>query len=201
MKKTGIYQIVRDDEHKFALPNFFTLLRLVCLPFIIHFLRLDTRAGDIYALVFIMLAAFTDYLDGHYARKLQKTSNVGRMMDPLIDKISIAAAMLVLAAHRGLPYWYVFLVIGRDFFLLIGSAVVVSKKRLIVESNKVGKWTSTLFAAVIIVYTLNIPYLKQALMYVTLFLIPVSLFQYIRKHKNSIKFKNRTENLEKNHSA
>ena len=196
MKKTGIYQIIREDEHKYALPNFFTLLRLVCLPFIIHFLRLGTRTGDIYALLFMFLAATTDFLDGHFARKLQKTSNLGRMMDPLIDKISVAAAMLVLAAHKGLPYWYVFLVMGRDLLLLVGGLVVVSKKRLVVESNQLGKWTSILFAAVIIVYTLNIPYLKQTLLIVTLFLIPISVFQYLNKHINSIKLRNRTENLE-----
>ena len=194
MKKTGIYQIIREDEHKYALPNFFTLLRLVCLPFIIYYLRLRTRSGDVLALLFMIVAAFTDFLDGHFARKLHKTSNVGRMMDPLIDKISVDATMLVLAAHKGLPYWYVFLVIGRDLFLLIGGAFVVSKKRLVVESNRLGKWTSALFAVVIIAYTLNVPYLKQAFMYSTLVFIPATVIQYVRKYKGTIKLRNKSEN-------
>ena len=192
MKRTGIYQIIREDENKFGLPNFFTLLRLFCLPFIIHYLRLGTRTGDIFALIFMLLAAMTDYLDGHYARKLQKTSNVGRMMDPLIDKVSVDLTMLVLAAHRGLPYWYVFIVISRDLFLLFGGAVVVSKERFVVESNKLGKWTSTLFALVIIAYTLNVPYVKQTLMFITVLLIPATVAKYIRKYKNSLKKKDRT---------
>jgi len=189
MKRTGIYQIIREDENKFGLPNFFTLLRLFFLPFIIHYLRLGTRTGDIFALIFMLLASMTDYLDGHYARKLQKTSNLGRMMDPLIDKVSVDLTMLVLAAHRGLPYWYVFIVIGRDLFLLFGGAVVVSKERFVVESNKLGKWTSTLFALVIITYTLNIPYAKQTLMFITVLLIPATVAKYIRKYKNSLKKK------------
>jgi len=197
MKKTGIYQIIREDENKYGLPNFFTLLRLFCLPFIIHFLRLGTRVGDVYALIFMLIAATTDYLDGHYARKLQKTSNVGRMMDPLIDKVSVDLTMLVLAAHRGLPYWYVFIVIGRDLFLLFGGAVVVSKERFVVESNKLGKWTSTLFALVVITYTLNIPYVKQTLMFITLLLVPATVAKYIKKYKNSLKKKNQTLQTEK----
>lgn len=189
MKKTGIYQIIREDENKFGLPNFFTLLRLFCLPFIIHYLRLGTRTGDIFALIFMLIASMTDYLDGHYARKLQKSSNVGRMLDPLIDKMSVDLTMLVLAAHRGLPYWYVFIVIGRDLFLLFGGAVVVSKERFVVESNKLGKWTSTLFALVVITYTLNIPYVKQALMFITVLLIPATVAKYYKKYKNSVKKK------------
>ena len=171
------------------MPNLFTLLRLFFLPFIIPYLRLDTRAGDVYALIFMMLAAMIDYLDGHYARKLQKTSDVGRMMDPLIDKMSVDLTMLVLAAHRGLPYWYVFIVLGRDLFLLFGGAVVVSKTRFVVESNKLGKWTSTLFALVVITYTLNIPYLKQALMFITVLLIPATVAKYYKKYKNSVRKK------------
>ncbi len=186
MKKTGIFQIVREDQNKFALPNFFTILRLVFLPFIIHFLHLNTRTGDVLALLFMGLAGFTDYLDGHYARKLQKQSNVGRMLDPLIDKISVGATMLVLAAHKGLPYWYVFLVIGRDLFLLFGGTFVISKKRLVIESNKLGKWTATTFALVIITYTLNLPYLKQGLMVLSLILIPLTIIGYIRAYRHEI---------------
>ncbi len=145
----------------------------------------------------MLIAATTDYLDGHYARKLQKTSNVGRMMDPLIDKVSVDLTMLVLAAHRGLPYWYVFIVIGRDLFVLFGGAVVVSKERFVVESNKLGKWTSTLFALVVITYTLNIPYVKQTLMFITLLLVPATVAKYIKKYKNSLKKKNQTLQTEK----
>lgn len=186
MKKPGIFQIVRDDQNKFGLPNLFTIMRLVFLPFILYFLQMDTRAGDVYALMFMVLAALTDFLDGHYARKLQKQSNVGRMLDPLIDKISVGATMLVLAAHKGLPYWYVFLVIGRDLFLLFGGTFVISKKRLVVESNALGKRTATILALVIVSYTLNIPYVKQGFMYLSLILIPLTIIGYIRAYRNDI---------------
>lgn len=186
MKNSGIYHLFREDEHKYALPNFFTALRLVFLPFIIFFLYKGTRTGDIVALIFMFFACVTDYLDGHYARKLNKLSNVGRMLDPLIDKISVGSAMLVLACMKGLPYWYVFIVIARDLFLLFTSTLVISKKRLITESNKLGKWTSTLLALVVITFTLNVPVVKYIFMYLTLLLVPMTIIGYIRKYKNEV---------------
>jgi CDP-diacylglycerol--glycerol-3-phosphate 3-phosphatidyltransferase len=186
MKKIGLVQIIREDKNKFALPNFFTILRLVFLPFILYFLWMGSQKGDVLALLFMALACLTDFLDGFCARKLNKLSDVGRMLDPLIDKASVGATMLVLAAQKGLPYWYVFIVIGRDLFLLLGGTFVISKKRLVVESNKLGKWTSTLFAAVIITYTLNIPYLKQGLMYISLFLVPITLVGYVNRYRQDL---------------
>lgn len=187
MKKIGIVQVIREDKNKFELPNLFTMLRLIFLPFILHFLRQGTRSGDVLALVFMALACLTDFLDGYLARRLQKTSDVGRMLDPLIDKVSVDAAMLVLAAQKGLPYWYVFIVIGRDLFLLLGGTFVISKKRFVVESDLIGKWTATLFAMVIVAYTLNLPYVKQALMYVSLLGVPITLIGYTRKYRHDLR--------------
>jgi CDP-diacylglycerol--glycerol-3-phosphate 3-phosphatidyltransferase len=186
MKKSGVVHLFREDENKYALPNFFTLMRLVFLPFIIYFLYRGTRTGDVAALFFMSLACVTDYLDGHFARKLNKVSNVGRMLDPLIDKISVGAAMIVLAHVKGLPYWYVAAVITRDLFLLVSGIMVISKKRFITESNKIGKWTSTLFAMVIITFTLNVPVVKYVFMYLTLVLIPITIIGYVKKYKRDV---------------
>ncbi len=193
MKKIGLFQLIHEDENKFALPNLFTLMRLIFLPFILHFLSQGTRRGDMTALLFMILACATDFLDGYFARKLNKKSNVGRMLDPLIDKLSVDAAMLVLAAQKGLPTWYVFVVIGRDLFLLLGGTVVISKKRLVVESNMLGKTTATLFALVIITYTLDIPHVKTALMYLSLVLVPATLIGYVRKYRHDLRRKPKAE--------
>ncbi|MBN1480389.1 CDP-alcohol phosphatidyltransferase family protein [candidate division KSB1 bacterium] len=187
MKKSGLFQLIRNDENKYGLPNFFTLLRIAFLPFIIYFLELGTRAGDWYALALMFLAALTDYLDGHFARKLKKSSDLGRMLDPLIDKVSVGATMFVLAHMKGLPYWYVVIVIVRDLFLLITGTLVISKKHFVIESNKLGKWTSTIFAAVIISFTLDIPYVKYLLMYISLILIPVTVIGYVQKYRHDLK--------------
>ena len=154
MKKSGLFHLIREDDNKYGLPNLFTLLRLVFLPFIIYFLYKGTRSGDIYALLFMFLASITDYLDGHFARKLNKISQVGRMMDPFIDKLAVGTTMFVLAHVKGMPYWYVSIVIARDLFLLVLGLLAISRKKFVAESNKLGKWTSTIFALVIIALAL-----------------------------------------------
>ncbi|MDZ7315219.1 MAG: CDP-diacylglycerol--glycerol-3-phosphate 3-phosphatidyltransferase [candidate division KSB1 bacterium] len=187
MKRIGIIQVIKEDTNKFALPNLFTVLRLVFLPFILFFLWQGTRQGDMLALIFMLAACCTDFLDGYLARRLNKKSDLGRMLDPLIDKISVDAAMLVLTAQKGLPFWYVTVVICRDLFLLLGGTVVISKKRLVIESNMLGKTTATVFALVIITYTLNLPYIKQALMYISLVLVPMTVIGYVHKYYDELR--------------
>ncbi len=194
MKRGGIYQLFREDENKYALPNILTVLRLVFLPFIIYFLYKTTRTSDIIALGLMVLAGVTDYFDGYFARKLGKTSDVGRMLDPLIDKISVGLTMIVLAQVKGLPYWYVGIVIARDLFLLFTGTMVISRHRLVVESNLLGKWTSTLFALVIITFTLNVPVIKYVFMYGSAILVPVTLAGYISRYRHEFRLINTQEN-------
>jgi CDP-diacylglycerol--glycerol-3-phosphate 3-phosphatidyltransferase len=194
MKKGGIYHLFREDENKYALPNALTVLRLVFLPFIIYFLYKTTRTSDIIALGLMVLAGVTDYFDGYFARKLGKTSDVGRMLDPLIDKISVGLTMIVLAQVKGLPYWYVGIVIARDLFLLFTGTMVISRHRLVVESNQLGKWTSTLFALVIITFTLNVPVIKQIFMYSSAILVPVTVVGYISRYRHDFRIVNTRQN-------
>ncbi|MBN1558973.1 CDP-alcohol phosphatidyltransferase family protein [candidate division KSB1 bacterium] len=195
MKNGSICHLIREDENKYALPNVLTVLRLLFLPFIIYSLYRNTRTGDFCALLFMLLACATDYLDGHFARKLNKKSQLGRMLDPLIDKVSVGTTMLVLAHIKGLPYWYVAIVIVRDLTLLTLALLAISRKRFIAESNELGKWTSSIFALVIITFTLNVPYVKHALMYLSALLVPATLIGYLYKYRLHIP---RTRNLFKN---
>ncbi|MBN1464417.1 CDP-alcohol phosphatidyltransferase family protein [candidate division KSB1 bacterium] len=195
MKKSGLCQLIREDENKYALPNLLTVLRLVFLPFIFYFLYRHSLTGDLLALFFMLLASLTDYLDGHFARKLNKQSQLGRMLDPLIDKLAVGTTMLVLAHIKGMPFWYAGMVIARDLFLLTLGLLVISKKQFIAESNKLGKWTSTIFAMVIITFTLNIPYVKYGLMYLSVLLVPASVIGYLYKYRMHLP---RMRNLFKN---
>lgn len=184
--KYGLFQLIKEDKNRFGLPNLFTLTRFLFLPFIIYFLRLGTRSGDIYALILMFLSCVTDYLDGYFARELNQKSNFGRMLDPLADKVSVGLVMLVLTTQKGLPLWYALIVIGRDLFILFAGMFIISRNRVVLESNKMGKVTSTAFATVIITYTLNIPIVKNILMWISLFLVPLSIAIYMLTYKEEI---------------
>ncbi len=200
--KSSIRELLAEDKNVFGLPNILTLSRLGFLPFVLYFLWMGTTTGDRLALLFMLLASFTDFLDGFFARKLNMTSQLGRLLDPLIDKLSVASVMLLLAMKKGLPAWFVAIVIGRDFFILLGSMLVIKRKRTIMESNMPGKFTATFLALVIILYTLQVPIAKEIALWISIFLIPFSLIIYFFNHmetiiRKSVKLKERIENIYK----
>ncbi len=182
MKET-IVKLIKEDENIVTVPNLLSFARLVFLPFIVYFLSKDTRSGDLYALLFMVLSGLTDFFDGRIARHFHQKSNLGRLIDPLIDKISVATVVIVLAMHKDLPYWYVGVVIGRDLLLLLAGLFVISKQKLVVESNWLGKWTALVLVFVILTFTLDVPVIKWVLFYFTLILIPATLVDYFWTHR------------------
>ena len=153
--KIGIFDILRADKHVWGLPNFITLARLAFLPIIIYFINQQTVKGDWLALLFIFCSGITDFFDGYFARKLNKKSELGKMLDPLIDKVLIGILMLFLAAYKDLPYWYVIIVIIRDILILIASLYLIKQLRNIAQSNMLGKLTLTSYVFVIMFYMIN----------------------------------------------
>ncbi len=184
--KIGLFEIVKDDQHYFGVPNILTIARLLFIPVIVYFLKLNTNTGNIIALFAMILSGLTDYFDGYFARKLNQRSQLGRMLDPLVDKINVAVIMLALAAYKGLPYIFAFFVIGRDITILIAGIYVISKKRIVVESNLLGKITLSSFLAVTFCYTANLYPLNIITMWISIILIPSSLITYYFLHQELI---------------
>lgn len=104
---------------KMNLPNKLTLLRMVLVPIFIVFMALPTEwVWPIYvAFAVFVIAAVTDQLDGHIARKYNLITKFGKIMDPLADKLLVAAGLVMLAGHGVIPAWVVAVIIVRDFFV------------------------------------------------------------------------------------
>ena len=94
------------------LPNKLTVLRVLMIPFFVLFMLLDiTGAADKWiAVAIFIIASFTDFLDGHIARKYNLVSNFGKFMDPLADKLLVSAAMICLVEMGRLPAWIVIVI-------------------------------------------------------------------------------------------
>ena len=101
------------------LPNFLTLLRIVLIPLMVGVFYLPTGwitapDADLLATIFFGVAAVTDWLDGYLARKLGQTSAFGAFLDPVADKLMVAAALIVLVdLDRAAPLVAV-IIIGRE---------------------------------------------------------------------------------------
>jgi cardiolipin synthase (CMP-forming) len=105
----------------FNLPNLFTFLRLVLVPFIVQAV-LGGRHE--LALALFAIAAATDLLDGAAARHLGLITQAGAYFDPIADKCLLSGVFVALAAAHIVPWWLTAIVIGRDLYILLGALAV-----------------------------------------------------------------------------
>ncbi len=86
------------------LPTLLTLSRIAAIPVLVVLVALHTPGGDVAAMLVFGAAGITDYLDGRIARNRKMSSDLGRMLDPIADKLLVGATLMVLAGHGRLPY-------------------------------------------------------------------------------------------------
>ena len=102
---------------KFAqmnLPTWITLSRLLGVPFLLYSLHSPTEKSRWIGLAVFLLAAGTDWLDGYLARRLDQVTDLGKFLDPLVDKLLVLAPLLALVELGEVPAWGVFLILARE---------------------------------------------------------------------------------------
>lgn len=164
-----------------TLSNALSFARAVLAWPIVASLMIGTRAGDIQALVLMLLAGLTDFFDGYLARKFNQTSDVGRIIDPLADKICVVAIAVTLMFTHGLPMWFLILIIARDLAILLLGTFMISHTKSIPESNWPGKVTVTVLAMVLIVYTLSLDPLKMPVLVAGVAVVLISTVSYFKR--------------------
>lgn len=97
------------------LPTWITFSRLLGVPFLLIFLYHPTPQSRWIALGVFLVAAGTDWLDGYLARKLNQVTDLGKFLDPLVDKLLVLAPFLSLIELGQIPAWGVFLILAREF--------------------------------------------------------------------------------------
>ena len=170
----------------FYISNQLSLLRVVLILPIYYFLQLDTMVGSYLAVFLMLLVALTDVLDGRLARKLNQQSDFGRVVDPVADKIAIAVIALMLINLRDLPIWFLVLVLTRDVAILLLGLFVISKQKIVIESQRIGKVTAFMLGTLMIIYTLDLPILKEIFLWTNVALILTSSIVYFGKFKSMV---------------
>ena len=122
----------------FNVPNSITFFRVVLVPVLMTFLLVDMQYGDIFALVVFVLAAASDSLDGYLARRFRQTSALGAFLDPLADKLLVAAALLSLIERDRLSAWVAMVVLAREF-AVTGLRMVSAVQGTVIPASKWGK--------------------------------------------------------------
>lgn len=96
------------------LPTWITVSRLLGVPFLLYFLHQPTAQSRWISLIIFLVAAGTDWLDGYLARRLNQVTDLGKFLDPLVDKLLVLAPLLMLIELGQIPAWGVFLILGRE---------------------------------------------------------------------------------------
>jgi len=163
------------------LPNVLTLLRILLVPVVVVALLDATPNGSI-------LAAATDGIDGYLARSRQSITNFGKLMDPIADKLLIAAALISLVSADRLAGWVAMIIIAREF-AVSGLRVAAGAQGVVIPASRLGKvktivQVATVFA-LIAVHDTGVWWV-QLLVYLTVAVTAISGADYFLNFRRRI---------------
>ncbi len=100
----------------FTIPTILTWSRIIAIPLIlgVYYMGLDMRTANLVATIMFVVFAWTDWLDGFLARKLNQTSSFGAFLDPVADKFLVCAALLILVYLKRVDVFVALIIIGRE---------------------------------------------------------------------------------------
>jgi cardiolipin synthase len=140
-------------KRAFNLPNILTYARILAVPMVVLCFFLEGRLQSSEfarwsALAIFIAASVTDYLDGYLARAWQQTSNIGRMLDPIADKLLVATCLLLLAADTdrtiaGWSLWAAIIILCREI-LVSGLREYLAALKVSVPVTQLAKWKTAI---------------------------------------------------------
>ena len=171
-----------------GLANKITILRILLVPVLLISLFYYKAEYDFLrfvALGIFFICSLTDAIDGYIARKYYQKTQLGRMLDPLADKLLILTAFLALSvlhnipAASSIPPWLTITVISRDVIILLGSLVIfMMNKEIDMVPSMLGKFTTFFQMSVVACALLQVPFI-QILWYLTMIFTLSSCIGYV----------------------
>lgn len=120
------------------IPLYITLFRILCIPVLVVFLLFPFNGHEFAALGVFVAAALSDIADGVLARRTQRTSTFGALLDPIADKLLISAALISLVELGAVPSWMVIIIVGREI-AVTGFRAIASSRGIHISSSRLGK--------------------------------------------------------------
>jgi len=120
------------------LPNFLTLSRIFLTPLLVVVLLTKIEGKEIYGALIFCVAALTDYFDGYFARKRNQVTTIGKLLDPIADKLLITSAFISLVELQLAKAWIVVIIVGREF-AVSGIRSIAASLGHVMPANWFGK--------------------------------------------------------------
>jgi CDP-diacylglycerol--glycerol-3-phosphate 3-phosphatidyltransferase len=172
----------------FNVPNLLSISRILAVPIFIVLMLEPSPVRALLAGIIFSLASATDWLDGYLARKWGQVTKIGKLLDPIADKILIMSALVILVEIRSdvVPAWIAIVIIGREF-AVTGLRAIASSENIIIPAETVGKYKVgaqiTAVLALLLDYTMTKEWLRDLgslALWIAMILALYSAIQYFR---------------------
>ena len=173
--------------------NKITIFRVLLVPLFLIVLYSNLDNSQIIAGIIFIIASLTDTLDGYLARSRNLVTDFGKFVDPLADKILVAAALISLVDLGKIPGWIVVVIIAREF-TITGFRTIAVSNGVTIAACPLGKLkTITQLLAIILILFNNFPFdsvpMDKIMLYLALIFTVLSGIDYIFKNKNVLNMK------------
>lgn len=144
-----------------TLPNLLSIFRIALVPLLVYFLTFPDPLSSAIAASIFLLGSITDYLDGYLARRNRSVSEVGKILDPIADKVFVVATLIMLAAMdrpgAGVPAWLVVTIVARETAVTLIRGIALTDG-IVMESEDGGKYKLLLQVFALSGLILHYPY-------------------------------------------
>jgi cardiolipin synthase len=120
-----------------TLPNALSLLRIAAIPAVVALIVRD--GTEVAGLVLFGLVAATDWVDGYLARRTGQVTELGTVLDPLADRLAIAAALVAVVVRDAFPLWAAIAILARDGIVLVVGVALLLARGIRIEVRRIGK--------------------------------------------------------------
>ena len=176
-----------------TLANRITFIRMLFIPAFVLAMYWDVPYAPFVAAGLFILLASTDKIDGHIARKRNEVTDLGKLLDPLADKLLVCAALLILLEQGRIDAVTTFLIIAREF-MVTGLRQIAAARGVVIAAGQWGKWKTVSQIVAVIVLTLEnavqvpVP-IGLIFYYIAVALTILSGIQYLYGHRQILKEK------------
>ncbi|MBE6890906.1 MAG: CDP-alcohol phosphatidyltransferase family protein [Ruminococcaceae bacterium] len=126
-----------------SIPNIISIIRILLVPIfcVIYF----TPGMKTVALIVLIVSGLSDLVDGYIARKFNQITDLGKVLDPIADKLFHMSTIACLCIDRVVGYWLLFIVMAKELFMICGGVILYKKTKAVIASKWYGKLSSSLF--------------------------------------------------------
>ncbi len=129
------------------IPNILSVIRMCLIPVFVCLFFWDYPKHIWYAVLVFFIAGATDVVDGYLARKNNWVSNLGKVLDPLADKLMQCTVLVCFYIKHIIPVWLLAIYVAKELLILVGSMFVFRQKNIVVKSSFCGKLAVCVFYA------------------------------------------------------